>query len=297
MKHPFKASDIIAMDETPIWADMVSDTTVDITGKKTVTVKTTGPEKSRVSVCLAAKADGTKLPPFIVFKSANREVAAMDKEFKGYHIASSPNAWMNTALTHSWINKVLGIFSFTRRYLVWDSYECHIEDSVKFSLNAKNIDVSIVPGGCTKYIQAPDMSWNKPFRAYATEMYDKWLAEEWINQCTAAVNLKPPPRRTIVKWIFKAWGQISPETIKTSFKSCALNLAIEGAEDEKINCFKEGQPCHKGKEILESQLSILTEKDIDPFFQIDINESDVVEAAPEFLMIDSDHEDDQDIDI
>ena len=70
MKNPFKASDIIAMDETPIWADMVSDTTVDVTGRTTVTVKTTGHEKSRVSVSIAAKADGTKLPSFIVFKSA-----------------------------------------------------------------------------------------------------------------------------------------------------------------------------------------------------------------------------------
>ena len=155
------------MDETTIWADMVSDTTVDVTGKKTVAVKTTGHGKSRVSVCLVAKTDGTKLPPFIVFKSAKREVAAMDKEFKGCHIASSPNAWMNTALTHSWINKVLGTFSLTRPCLVWDSFECHIEDSVKSSLNAKKIDASIVPGGCTKYIQAPDMSWNKPFKTYA----------------------------------------------------------------------------------------------------------------------------------
>ena len=128
-------------------------------------------------------------------------------------------------------------------------------------------------------------------------MYDKWLPEEGINQCAAAGNLKPPPRRTIVKWILKAWEQISPETIKTSFKSCALNLAIDGAEDEKIHCFKEGQPCHKGKETLESQLSILTEKDINPFLQRDINESGVVEATPEFLMIDSGHEDDGDIDI
>ena len=53
----------------------------------------------------------------------------------------------------------------------------------------------------------------------------------------------------------------------------------------------------KEKEILESQLSILTEEDIDLFLQIDINEIDVVEATPEFLMIDSDHEDDENIDI
>ena len=96
-------------------------------------------------------------------------------------------------------------------------------------------------------------------------MHDKWLAEEGISQCTAAGNLKPPPRRAIVKWILKAWEQISPETIKTSFKSCELNLEIDGADYEKIHCFIEGQPCHKGKEILESHLSILMEKDIDPF--------------------------------
>ena len=64
-----------------------------------------------------------------------------------------------------------------------------------------------------------------------------------------------------------------------------------------VSVFKEGQPCHKGKEILESQLSILTEKDIDPLLKIDIDESDVVEATPEFLLIDSNHEDDEDIDI
>ena len=64
------------MDETPVWSDMVSETTVDTTGKKTVTLKSTGHEKSRVSVCLAAKADGTKLKPLVVFKQAKREVAA-----------------------------------------------------------------------------------------------------------------------------------------------------------------------------------------------------------------------------
>ena len=49
------------MGKTPVWSDMVSDTTVDTTGTNTVTVKSTGYQKSRVSVCLTAKEDGTKL--------------------------------------------------------------------------------------------------------------------------------------------------------------------------------------------------------------------------------------------
>ena len=49
-----------------------------------------------------------------------------------------------------------------------------------------------IPGGCTKYIQAPDVCWNKPFKANGTEMYDQWLSEEGLNLETSAGNLTPP---------------------------------------------------------------------------------------------------------
>ncbi|PFX24015.1 Proto-oncogene tyrosine-protein kinase receptor Ret [Stylophora pistillata] len=64
-KHKYKPSDIGAMDETPVWCDMLSETAVDATGKKSITLKSTGYEKARVSVCPAAKADGTKLKPMV----------------------------------------------------------------------------------------------------------------------------------------------------------------------------------------------------------------------------------------
>ena len=124
MQKNYNPSDIIAMDETPVWCDMISETTIDKTGKKSITLKTTGHEKARVSVCLAAKADGTKLKPMVVLKGAKREVAALSQEF-GHEavVATSDNAWMNTELTQVWINSVLGAFSFNRRLLAWDSYD------------------------------------------------------------------------------------------------------------------------------------------------------------------------------
>ena len=95
--------------------------------QKSITLKTTGHEKARVSVCLAAKADGTKLKTTVVFKGAKREVAALNEEFKHRAVvATSVNGWMDTELTQTWINSVLGAFSFNRRLLAWDSYECHI---------------------------------------------------------------------------------------------------------------------------------------------------------------------------
>lgn len=45
-KHNYSPSNIIAMDETPVWMDMVSDTTVHKKGAHTVTMKSTGHEKS-----------------------------------------------------------------------------------------------------------------------------------------------------------------------------------------------------------------------------------------------------------
>ena len=118
LKHNYAPCNIIAMDETLVWCDMISETTVNKSGKKTVTLKTTGHEKSRVSVGLAAKADGTKLKPMVVFKGTKREVAALNQEFKGRAVvATSANVSMDSELTIVWINSVLGSFSFNRKLL------------------------------------------------------------------------------------------------------------------------------------------------------------------------------------
>ena len=72
---------------------------------------------------------------------------------------------------------------------------------IQASLNAKKIDTVLMPGGCTKYIQAPDVSWNKLFKAISTEKYDKQHEAVGIHQEADAGNLKPVPRSTIVNWI------------------------------------------------------------------------------------------------
>ena len=78
---------------------------------------------------------------------------------------------MNTELTLQWIENVKKAFSFKPRLLRWDPYECHIEDTIKKSLATNKIDIVIVPGGCTKYVQAPDVSWNNTFKASCKEKY------------------------------------------------------------------------------------------------------------------------------
>ena len=73
-------SNVITMDETPIWLDMPSSTTVNEAGATGIAVRSTGHEKYRITVCLAAKANGQKLKPFIVFEGGKRDVQRMNED-------------------------------------------------------------------------------------------------------------------------------------------------------------------------------------------------------------------------
>jgi len=64
---------------------------------------------------------------------------------------------------------------------------------------------------------------------------------------------KKPPRRAILQWILEAWDALPTDAIKRSFKSCALNLPVDGSDDDIIHCFKDKQPCSSGKAILDAQ--------------------------------------------
>ena len=126
-------ANVIAMDE-PIWLDMPSATTVNEAGAPSVTIRSTGHEKDRVTVCLAAKANGHKLKPFIVFKGGKRDVKRMneDQQLPGKCvIRTSANGWMDESLTEEWIQYVVGRLSFAPRLLVWDTYKFHMTNGVR----------------------------------------------------------------------------------------------------------------------------------------------------------------------
>ena len=59
---------IVNMDETPMYFDMASPKTVSQRGTKTVSIRSTGAEKRRLTVVLAASADGQMLPAMVIFK-------------------------------------------------------------------------------------------------------------------------------------------------------------------------------------------------------------------------------------
>ena len=153
--------------------------------------------------------------------------------------------------------------------------------SVKKDLKEMNADSMIIPGGCTKYIQALDVRWNKPFKTKMTELHNEWLSKG-VHQFAGGGNMKLPSRKRIIEWVLDAWSQLSKKNIK-SFKSCGLNIANDGMEDDFIHCLKKGQPCEAGRQKLNSQISILVDESdvVNPF----ISSSDEEDANEEMNVI------------
>ena len=134
--------------------------------------------------------------PFIVFKGAKRAVKQLNDRYHNQCVVSScENGWMCDSLTEKFCHEVIGTFSFgNRRLFAWNSFRCHPTPGVNSILNRAKVDGVIIPGGCTKFIQAPDVSWNKPMKEYLREMYDEWLAES-EHQLTPQGNMRKTPSR------------------------------------------------------------------------------------------------------
>ena len=50
------------------------------------------------------------------------------------------------------------MLSFTKYLLIWDACKCHTNEAVKAETKWLCIDTAIVPGGCTKFIQATNVA-------------------------------------------------------------------------------------------------------------------------------------------
>ena len=93
---------IIAMDETAVWHEMISNTAVTEKGEKSFVLKKTGHEKSKVTATSAAKANGDELKPYMIFPGHKGKVQSLKKDptIKNCcYVESIINGWMNENTT------------------------------------------------------------------------------------------------------------------------------------------------------------------------------------------------------
>ncbi|KAL3068865.1 hypothetical protein niasHS_015656 [Heterodera schachtii] len=96
---------------------------------------------------------------------------------------------------------------------------------------------AVIPGGTTKYIQAPDVCWNAPFKEAIRKLYNDWMAHG-EKATTSGGNLKAPQMEVYLEWIANAWDSLPKQMIADSFLTCGITKEEKGRHDDKIHVFK-----------------------------------------------------------
>ena len=258
----YHEENIWAFDETAVWFDSVGNTTIEKVGSKEVEMFTTGHDKQNITVGLCASSAGKKKLPYVIFRGKSN--TAEDKQLKArkdIEVNYSDNGWFNTDLTLHWPRKNFQSF-FTANtpntVLVWDAYKCHITEEVKKVAKKLSVDLVAVPGGTTIKIQAPDVSWNKPFKASIVESFNDWVANG-KKSYTPKGNIRAASKTLLCDWVVKACKSLSPDLIRKSFRVCGQ---VKDCDIDEITCLKEGSSLHDSKSSL-GELMKLSPDEID----------------------------------
>lgn len=232
-KH-FQLGQIGNADQTPVYLDMPSAFTVHEKGARQVRVRSTGNEKTRVTVMLSCTADGRKLPPYVVFK---RKTLPKDNFPKNVLVRCQEKGWMDEALVLDWVKSVWcrrpgALLSFPS-ILVLDAFRCHLAESVKKLLRESGTKLVVIPGGMTSQLQPLDVCINKPFKDAVKRSYADWMRSGEA-AVTPSGRLKRASPGTLCKWITDAWATIPNELIARSFKKCGISNALDGTEDDYL---------------------------------------------------------------
>ena len=233
-EHDYPLSLIGNMDETPLSFNLPSNTTIEHSGSKTVSILSTGHERSNFTVVLACLADGTKLPPVIIFKLKK----VPREEFPdGVIIRANPEGWMNESEMLWWVENIWSKRSRQgsnpRSLLVLDSFTAHKTVNVKNRFYEKNTNLAVIPGGLTSRLQPLDVSLNKPFKAKVRNLYNQWM-DEAVKEYTPSGKIRRPSYSLVATWVKESWESMDINMIRRSFKCCGVSNDINGSEDTLI---------------------------------------------------------------
>ncbi len=141
---------------------MIPGRTLNKRGAKQVRIRSTGAEKRRFTVAATCSSDGKMLPAFAIFKGKRKLKFNPPAKVK---VAVQIKAWMDKGLMKNWFTGVVMPYAKGRRaLLIMDAFSAHKTDEMFDLAKKNNVDLIIIPGGCTSKVQPLDVCLNKPFK-------------------------------------------------------------------------------------------------------------------------------------
>uniref|UniRef100_K7FMC7 HTH CENPB-type domain-containing protein n=1 Tax=Pelodiscus sinensis TaxID=13735 RepID=K7FMC7_PELSI len=219
-QHCYNLSLIGNADQTPLNFDNPYDRTLELKGAKTVSIATTGHEKSRFTVMLACMVDGTKLPPHIVFK---RKTMPRNIIFPFMCRLTERSCLLILCSSARQCQRML----YSRTPFTMDAFWCHCMPSIKKRRQQDKTDLAIIPGGMTKMLQPLDVTVNKPMKDALRRKCERTFT-------AAGGRMRIPTLQDVTLWIADVWLELYPAMIRKGFLKCSISNAVDGSEDDAL---------------------------------------------------------------
>jgi hypothetical protein len=214
-------------DEVPYWMDAASKKTVDVKGKKTINVKSTGQEKTRFTVVKTCRADGKMLKPFIIFKGLQR-VPVCCVALPNAIVKVNNSGSMDGKMFLDYIKEVIEpdlheqqqTVSIRGAMFMFDRASAHLVDYVAIELEQMNVETVPIEPGMTSSTQPLDVAINAVSKG--------GFKEDWSNRMRSSAeftrdgNRKRFPYSLLVEMVVTSLAKVTPAIVQNSFVTCGL---------------------------------------------------------------------------
>jgi hypothetical protein len=269
-----KLSEICNMDQSPLPFEYLKGRTYAKRGDKTIRIKEgkNGHDKRQCTLQIAVFADGVlRCKPLLIFKGKpgkgdSRRKAEYLKYHPGVVVIFNEKAWANTSNLLDWVKNQYSMASAyplrdnEPRFLALDSFAPHknkgkkqqkseseavkrhrlieekLQQELRDTFTNLKVTLSLIPGGCTAYVQVLDVLINKLIKGYIEEYEDLWIEENF--EVWQSGKWSVGDRRILLThWVAQAFERVHLEhkdAIIACFKSVGLSLAVDGTEDHLL---------------------------------------------------------------
>ena len=177
---------VINMDQTPVYYSMHPARTLEFSGRRTVTIRTSSQRSTRATISVSVLASGGMLTPMLTFKgSKNGRIATRElprnPEQDHMLLNCQSKAWVDKAIMLQWVDQVLKPYVFRisppdihprlSPLLLLDSFSVHTCPEVKEAIQNLGVRLKHIPRGCTGLVQPVDVGIGKPLK---DRIHNKW---------------------------------------------------------------------------------------------------------------------------
>jgi len=268
-----KLSEICNMDQSPLPFEYLKGRTYAKKGDRTVRIKEgkSGHDKRQCTLQIAVFADGVpRCKPLLMFKGKPKGDGRRKTERQKYHpgvvVIFNDKAWANTSNLLDWVKNQYSTASayplrdHEPRFLALDSFAPHknkgkkskekeslkekerrlkeekLQQELRDTFAKLKVTLSLIPGGCTGYVQVLDVLINKLIKQYIEEYEDLWVEQNF--ELWQSGKWSIGDRRVLMThWVAQAFERVHVEhkdAIVACFKNVGLSLAVDGSEDHML---------------------------------------------------------------